>query len=173
MTNRKERNLQCIAIQWEQYQEDYPEELRGWTLETVERIEGSIKTLGRANYRTKTIQLSPEYIRSGLLIHLLDTLGHEVAHALAPMDGHGSRWRAVCKTLGVNPRAISQVKKAMSEDYMKEHYNYYLATIDGDKVVAGWGRKPKYTSGYKVGEYKSSELYVISKTDYELKYIVI
>ena len=32
-----------------------------------------------------------------------DTILHEIAHALAPGDGHGRIWRAVCRRIGAKP----------------------------------------------------------------------
>jgi predicted SprT family Zn-dependent metalloprotease len=46
--------------------------------------------------RTLTLLNTEEEVR--------DTLLHEIAHALTPDDGHGPRWRAMCRKLGCNPK---------------------------------------------------------------------
>ena len=33
-----------------------------------------------------------------------DTILHEIAHALAPGDGHGRKWKAVCQCIGASPK---------------------------------------------------------------------
>jgi predicted SprT family Zn-dependent metalloprotease len=33
-----------------------------------------------------------------------DTILHEIAHALAPGDGHGPKWRMTCLRIGARPK---------------------------------------------------------------------
>lgn len=38
---------------------------------------------------------------------VVDTLLHEIAHAMTPGDGHGRKWRAACRLLGAKPERMA------------------------------------------------------------------
>jgi hypothetical protein len=57
-------------------------------------------------YRTKRIEIAEYYARNSSPESVLDTLLHEIAHAIAgPKAGHGPVWKAVAIRLGATPRA--------------------------------------------------------------------
>ncbi len=43
-----------------------------------------------------------------------DTLLHEIAHALTPGDGHGRRWKAMCRKLGATPQRCYSDREVLS-----------------------------------------------------------
>lgn len=43
-----------------------------------------------------------------------ETLGHEIAHAMAPNDGHGDEWRAAARRLGVSTERCASEIEAMA-----------------------------------------------------------
>ena len=61
---------------------------------------------GVCKYRSKRIEIAEYYATHNSPAKVLDTLLHEIAHALAgPKARHGPAWKAVAKKLGATPRA--------------------------------------------------------------------
>ena len=68
----------------------------------------STKTLGMCFYCDKCIGLSWDYVVANDPAHVVDTIYHEIAHALAGhAAGHGPMWQVIAKTLGASPHACS------------------------------------------------------------------
>jgi predicted SprT family Zn-dependent metalloprotease len=66
----------------------------------------SKRRLGVCKYRRKRIEISGYYARHNPDAAVLDTLLHEIAHALAgPAAKHGPAWRAIAARIGATPRA--------------------------------------------------------------------
>lgn len=70
--------------------------LIGWTVE----VSRGRRTIGLCSYSDKTIYLSKHHIENDSHDAVRDTVIHEVAHALNPLDGHGSKWRNTAIALG-------------------------------------------------------------------------
>src|SRR3954466_12508394 len=76
--------------------------LRGWTFGLAD----TKRRLGVCKYRAKRIEIAEYHARNNLPATVLDTLRHEIAHAIAgPSARHGPAWRAVAIRLGATPRA--------------------------------------------------------------------
>lgn len=76
--------------------------LEGWTF----GLASSKRRLGVCKYREKRIEISEYYSRHNPDPAVLDTLLHEIAHALAgPEAGHGPKWQAIAARLGATPQA--------------------------------------------------------------------
>jgi len=63
------------------------------------------QTFGMCSSREKIIYLSKSLCLANDLDRIKDTILHEIAHALAPKDGHNFIWEEVFKTLGGSGRA--------------------------------------------------------------------
>lgn len=63
----------------------------------------SRRVFGRCIYRTRSIELSKPLVFRNPEAEVRDTILHEIAHALTPGAGHGSRWKAVCRKIGAKP----------------------------------------------------------------------
>ena len=61
------------------------------------------RRFGSCRYASKTITLSRPLTFLNSEEQVRDTLLHEIAHALAPGDGHGRRWKAACVRIGAKP----------------------------------------------------------------------
>src|SRR5438477_1023387 len=61
------------------------------------------RRFGRCDYTNRLITLSRPLTLLNSLDEVRDTILHEIAHALCPKDGHGSRWRATCRRIGARP----------------------------------------------------------------------
>lgn len=80
--------------------------LEGWRVS----FDNTSRRLGVCRHRSKTISLSRQYIAVGEDATTLDTIRHEVAHALAgPGEGHGPVWRDIAARLGADPTATTDV----------------------------------------------------------------
>lgn len=76
--------------------------LRGWSF----GLTGAKRQLGVCKYRSKRIEMSEYYVVNSPVDSVLDTLRHEIAHALAgPAAKHGPAWKAIAVRLGATPKA--------------------------------------------------------------------
>ena len=76
--------------------------LRGWTF----AVANTKRRLGVCKFRAKRIEIAEYHARNNPPAVVLDTLLHEIAHAIAgPRAQHGPAWKAVAIRLGATPRA--------------------------------------------------------------------
>ena len=84
--------------------------LVGWTF----TFGDSKRRLGVCKYRLKRIELSEFYASHSADEHVMDTLWHEIAHAIVgPGAGHGSEWQTVAIRLGAKPHACDDTGDAV------------------------------------------------------------
>ena len=78
--------------------------LRGWTFGLAD----TKRRLGVCKYRTKRIEIAAYYAANSPVESVLDTLMHEIAHALAGAAArHGPAWKVVAIRLGATPRSCA------------------------------------------------------------------
>ena len=65
---------------------------------------------GICSYRNKTISLSRYFIGNASLSQVLNTIRHEIAHALTPGAGHGKEWRQLAIRMGCDGKTCSDIK---------------------------------------------------------------
>lgn len=86
--------------------------LRGWTFGWSK----SRRQLGVCKYRSKRIEIAEFYALNSPKDSVLDTLLHEIAHAIAgPSARHGPAWKAVAVRLGATPRACEDSDQVVVE----------------------------------------------------------
>ncbi|HYO09526.1 MAG TPA: SprT-like domain-containing protein [Tepidisphaeraceae bacterium] len=61
------------------------------------------RRFGSCRPRQKLITLSRHLVFLNEEPEVRDTILHEIAHALTPGDGHGRRWKAMCRQVGARP----------------------------------------------------------------------
>lgn len=72
------------------------------------KFDNAVGRLGACDYRKRMILLSePQLTRADERV-VRDTILHEIAHALAPLDGHGAVWRATARRIGAKPQASTR-----------------------------------------------------------------
>jgi len=75
---------------------------QGWTV----KLGRGSRRLGLCSYSRKLIKLSRHHILNGTDAEIMDTIRHEVAHALAgPFAKHGPEWKMWARKLGATPRS--------------------------------------------------------------------
>jgi hypothetical protein len=72
------------------------------------KISRAVKRLGSCHYSKKTISLSAQFIEMGTEATILNTILHEVAHALCPGDGHGAKWKKKAIELGCDGKRCAE-----------------------------------------------------------------
>lgn len=98
---------------------------------------------GACEYGIKTIWLSRHYVKLNSEELIIDTILHEIAHALTPRDaGHGPVWKAKCAEIGALPMAV---KKGMG---IKQVEGKWKATCNGCEKVYSRHRKPQTKARY-------------------------
>lgn len=75
--------------------------LRDWTMVVNNRLR---TTAGQCRTNRRLIELSGHVMREWDTADVIDTILHEIAHALTPKDrGHGAEWQAKCVEIGAKP----------------------------------------------------------------------
>src|SRR5690606_29785254 len=77
---------------------------KGWTV----KFSGASRRLGSCYYGKKLIRLSRHHVLAGSDDEVMNTIRHEVAHALAGRGAkHGPEWKAWAVKLGTSPRSMA------------------------------------------------------------------
>lgn len=114
--------------------------LRGWTF----GLTRAKRQLGACKYRSKRIEISEYYAINSPVESVLDTLRHEIAHALAgPAAKHGPAWKAIAVRLGATPQACD------SSDEIVVTPGDWQATCSSCAKTFHRYRMPKTLSGYR------------------------
>lgn len=114
--------------------------LLGWTFGLAD----TKRRLGVCKYRTKRIELAKYYALNSPPETVLDTLRHEIAHAIAgPAARHGPAWKAVAIRLGATPRACDN-----SPDTIQAPGDWQ-ATCPACKKTFHRYKRPKRLTGYR------------------------
>lgn len=72
----------------------------GWR---VKMYMNTDRMVGQCNYSKKLIRLHRLGVYLNTREHVLDTILHEIAHALTPYQMHGPKWKAKAVELGATP----------------------------------------------------------------------
>ena len=82
--------------------------LSDWKVSLNNRL---TRALGRCVYSRNEIELQRRYVQENSVEIVLDTIRHEIAHALAGYEaGHGPEWKMWARKVGANPEATVDVK---------------------------------------------------------------
>jgi predicted SprT family Zn-dependent metalloprotease len=87
--------------------EEFGIDYDGWTVSINRRLS---QVYGRCNYHLKTIEISAKLALINPADRTENTIRHEIAHALAPYDGHGPVWKRMCAVVGIEPRRCFSAK---------------------------------------------------------------
>lgn len=71
----------------------------------------SNNTFGICKYKTKEIHINKRFALIEKEEEVIDTIIHEVAHALTRGAGHGERWKAKCIELGCSDEQFKNLDK--------------------------------------------------------------
>lgn len=115
--------------QWNLYQ---------WTFSIGKRN----RALGVCKYRSKTIEISEFHAVNDPAEKVLDTLKHEIAHALAgyKVASHGPEWKEWAIKVGCSPDACAARSK---DDTMHKPRGKYYAHCKLCCMRFDWYKKPK------------------------------
>lgn len=94
------------------------------------------KWLGICDYGKKEIRLSEIHTSKSPEEDVLDTILHEIAHALTPGAGHGPIWKHVAKSIGCSAKV-----KGKAAATLDEMYSWCISTSCG-KPLKFYTRRP-------------------------------
>jgi predicted SprT family Zn-dependent metalloprotease len=100
------------------------------------RLIHSTKFLGRCAYHNQEIQIAKLHLETHTNMQIIDTILHEIAHALTPGHGHDEVWQAKCREIGALAEARADDTFA---PYVKE---VEVICLDCNRVVARRHRAP-------------------------------
>jgi hypothetical protein len=100
------------------------------------------KRFGYCSIGKKVISLSRPLTEANPESEVLDTILHEIAHALASLEhqadcGHDERWKAVCRRIGARPEACFG-----EDDVVMPEAPWVLAHAETGEVFYSYLRKP-------------------------------
>jgi len=120
---------------------DNKADLSDWTFKWNNRI----TSLGLCHYMRKTILLSRLWMAKVTDDEALDTILHEVAHALAWVRfgsyKHDTKWKLMCLELGARPNSLARVSVSEYDLYSDPKWTMQCTQCN---VETPWMRKPKY-----------------------------
>jgi predicted SprT family Zn-dependent metalloprotease len=92
---------------------------------------------GYCRYNIQRITLQSDYALHGPVADVVDTILHEIAHALVGKGhGHGPKWRAMARKIGAKPKSCKATK-------MPDHYyKWILSCPSACGVALKYHRKP-------------------------------
>ena len=128
---------------------------KGWKFVTGEHI----SRLGHCSPRKKEIMVSLNFNRHNDKAIMLDTILHEIAHALVyewkwengitrRIQSHGWEWKRLAIKVGARPRASVRCNNPVREE-KRENYEWMMVYINGNKVVSTDVRKSRFTRNLK------------------------
>lgn len=107
---------------------------QGWSFDWNNRRRHN----GLCHYGKKTIYLSRILTPLRSEDNVVETIHHEVAHALTPGAKHGDAWRAQMRKYGYK----AEVAYTRDEKKVDLSHDYKYLCMFGDEVVHGWFRRP-------------------------------
>ena len=116
----------------------------GWSF----KWDNAIGRLGVCKYKSKTISLSKRWVASLPESEVIDTILHEIAHAIAGFKAHhGYKWKQACIKLGAKPIAsVSNLDVKISDIALPTHK---LVDKEGT-VYKEYYRKPSLSTYKKL-----------------------
>lgn len=113
--------------------------LCGWTF----CFSKAKRMLGVCKYRAKRIEIAEYYAANSPRETVVDTLLHEIAHALAgSRAGHGPAWKAIAKRLGATPRACESSTAVVTQP------GAWQATCPACQRIVHRYKRPATLTGY-------------------------
>lgn len=96
------------------------------------------RALGLCDNTRKTIFLSTYFLTKVSAEKTQDAILHEIAHALdfvrhGTSDGHGPKWKSICREIGANPERLFK-------GTVKHQWKYVLKYED--RIIRGYHRLP-------------------------------
>lgn len=113
--------------------------LTDWTF----KFNNNVSRLGVCKYRSQRIEIQKHYAARNPEEMVLDTLLHEIAHALVgPGHKHGPVWQRMAEKLGCTPKACSKTQvEAKKGDWQGQ--------CPGCKKIHNKYRQPKNLSSWR------------------------
>ena len=109
---------------------------KGWRFE----FDNATRRFGCCKYRSKRITLSKKLTELNDEENVLDTILHEIAHALTPSHHHDSVWRAKALEIGCDGN------RCYSSDEVVTPESKYIAKCSGCGMIHKKHRQPKNIS---------------------------
>ena len=137
----KVQQAMCIIAQREALalMQEYGLIKEGWTFRVKRRK--MYEELGQCNYLIREISISAAHIIHDGMEAVLNSVKHEIAHALTPDACHGPAWRTQMLKMGLESNRCCETSKVPTPE---KRYNYYApCKCDPENIVHVRQRKIK------------------------------
>ena len=101
---KKEEALELVEKLFKQYELDYSFQFKDYVTTVY----------GYSNCKMKTITINSSLIEDDQ--EFIETLKHEISHALTPYQGHNKIWKAKCLEIGCYPSSSGQPRRENNFD---------------------------------------------------------
>lgn len=106
--------VESIALAYDLLKEH---NLDSWNVEVIE----TKRVLGQCDFTKKIIRLSRPFVVLNDKDVVVDTIKHEIAHALVGVGhGHDWKWKQMCEQLGCIPSRFVLILHNVDVDFMME-----------------------------------------------------
>lgn len=109
----------------------------------------SKQAIGACVFKARTgepykIELSKRWVQVLEEQEIIDTILHEIAHAIAGRHAnHGPAWKAACRRLGARPERLAKLEQSVSKRFHEQNSKYHVTceTCDFEYYINRYGRK--------------------------------
>lgn len=115
--------------------------VEGWSFRINNR---TVNIAGRCRYSTRVIEHSATHLKHSTLAFNLDTIRHEVAHAITKGDGHGAKWKAEAIRLGANGSkcySMNEQDHGTLVDLLDAKRTWLCVSIQGQEALHQFSRE--------------------------------
>lgn len=147
----------------------------GWRPRLLKK--SAYRTYGQCRYRDRTLAINQTLCRVGKEEEVLDTMLHEIAHALAyhrhgECCRHDYRWKRICREIGASPTRLANGKTDITEHVVARSRKKLLYAIMNVETGVIYAKKARIPKGFQLNKI-NRDRYMIGKKHETLGKLIV